>query len=137
MSLPLVRTLQFRGRLTLGVTALALIPLLLLGGLSARQIQRLLTAEVQATLLSETESFADKVQDILAEREAGVRSWSEDSIIRGAPLYATYKKSNSVLAVLQRRYPAFKTLVLFTPDGKAVSASDPALLIRYAARPEV
>ncbi|WP_224372628.1 methyl-accepting chemotaxis protein, partial [Hyalangium versicolor] len=113
------------------------IPLLLLGVLSARQLQRLLTAEVQSTLRAETENFSDIVQDMLAEREADVRSWSEDAIVRGALLYATYKKSDSVLSVLQRRYPVFKVIVLFTPDGKAVSASDAALLTRYAARPEL
>jgi methyl-accepting chemotaxis protein len=130
------RPLQFRGRLTLGAVLLVLVPLLLLGVLSTRQVRQLLTTQVQSSLRMETESFARQVRRMLAEREAGVRGWSEDAILRGALLYGTYTKSNAVLGVLQQRYPAFKGIFLFTPEGRAVSGSDPTLLARYASGPE-
>ncbi|PTL84431.1 methyl-accepting chemotaxis protein [Vitiosangium sp. GDMCC 1.1324] len=130
------RSLQFRGRLTLAVTLLSLAPLLLLGGLSARLLRKVLTDQVHATLRAETESFSRQLRNTFSERHAGVLSWSEDPILRGALLYGIYTKSNAVLTVLQQRYPAFKAIVLFTPDGRAVSASDLGLQARYAASAE-
>ena len=125
---------SFRNRLALSVVALTLIPLVLLGLIVVPQYQMTLTEQVNSVLAADAESAQQLVENSIGERRKNVESWSEDAIIRGALIYNTYDKSDAVLRDLQDRYPQFRALVLFTPDGRAVSANSPTLRDRYAAQ---
>ena len=124
--------LSFRLRLTLSVLALALVPLLVLGVVAITQLRGVLVEQVNGRLASDAENLHEVLDATVQERTKNVQSWAEDSIIRGALLYNSYEKSDASLAVLHERYPQYGALVLFTPDGPAVSASDPKLRDRYA-----
>ncbi|WP_171817930.1 methyl-accepting chemotaxis protein [Pyxidicoccus fallax] len=126
--------LKLRARLALAVSLLilcALVPLNLFQRLSTTEN---LQGQIHAGLKVEAEGLRDLVEASLAEREANVRSWAEDAILRGALLFDTFEKSDVVLAALQRRYPSFSGLVLFTEEGRAVSASDPLLRDAFSGR---
>ncbi|MFP2907702.1 methyl-accepting chemotaxis protein [Pyxidicoccus sp. 3LFB2] len=126
--------LKLRTRLTLAVSLLifcALLPLnLFQRGSTAKNLQQ----QIHATLEVEAAGLRDLVEAALAEREANARSWSEDAILRGALLFDTFEKSDAVLAALHKRHPSFSGLVLFTGDGRAVSASEPTLREAFASR---
>ncbi|MBJ6759962.1 methyl-accepting chemotaxis protein [Myxococcaceae bacterium JPH2] len=128
----LLAGMKLRGRLTLSVSLLllvAIVPLVTLGvSFSRRDLQK----QIHATLQVEAEGLRDVVEGTLAEREASVQSWAEDSVMRGSLLFDTYAKSDAVLASLHRRHPSFAGLALFTPDGRAVSFSTPALRDAFA-----
>ncbi|MCE9670065.1 methyl-accepting chemotaxis protein [Myxococcus stipitatus] len=121
-----------RTRLTVAVCALTLCTLLPLNVLGRVFIFDLIEEQIHASLRAEAQGLRDLVETSLAEREANVRGWAEDSIIRGALLFDTYEKSDQVLAGLEKRHPSFAGLVLFTEEGQAVSASDPRLLEAFA-----
>jgi methyl-accepting chemotaxis protein len=120
--------LQLRSRLTLSVALLSALSLLSLTGLGLSFTQRTLSKQIHATLKVEAEGLKDLVERTLAEREASVRSWSEDAILRGALLFDTFEKSDAVLAGLARRHPSVSGFVLFDEQGRAVSANTEALL---------
>src|SRR5262245_33688563 len=128
---------SFRNRLALSVVALTLVPLALLGVIVVPQYKSTLTDRVNSVLSADAESAQALVEASIAERRKNIESWSEDSIIRGALLYNTFDKSDAVLRALQERYPHFRALVLFTPDGRAVSANTQALRDRYAAQTSI
>ncbi|MCP3103925.1 methyl-accepting chemotaxis protein [Myxococcus sp. K15C18031901] len=119
-------------RLMAAVCALTLCTLLPLNVLGRVFVFDLIQEQINASLRAEAQHLRDVVETALSEREANVRSWAEDSIIRGALLFDTYEKSDAVLASLEKRHPSFAGLVLFTEEGQAVSASDPRLLQAYA-----
>jgi methyl-accepting chemotaxis protein len=125
---------RFRNRLASAVVALTLVPLGLLGVIVVPQYQRTLTDQVNAVLAADAESAQQLVEAAIGERRKNVESWSEDAIIRGGLLYNTYDKVDTVLRVLQERYPQFSALVLFTPDGRAVSANTAELRDSYVAQ---
>ena len=125
---------SFRNRLTLVVVALALVPLVLLGVVMVPQFQDNLTAQVNGSLASDAEGIQELVEVGLSERQKNVESWTEDAILRGALIYNSYDKADAGLRVLQERYPEFRAIVLFTRDGRAVAASDPAVKDKYAAQ---
>ncbi|NVJ15232.1 methyl-accepting chemotaxis protein [Myxococcus sp. AM010] len=124
--------LKLRTRLMLAVFLLvigAIAPLNLVGNFFAEEALR---EQIHATLQAEAEGLRELVEAALTEREGNARSWAEDSIVRGALLFDTFEKSDAVLASLQKRHASFAGLVLFSEDGRALSASDPALLKRFA-----
>ncbi|MCP3142341.1 methyl-accepting chemotaxis protein [Pyxidicoccus xibeiensis] len=130
--------LKLRARLTLAVSLLILCALLPLNLFQRFSTTENIHEQIHATLEVEAEGLRDLVESALAEREANARSWSEDAILRGALLFDTFEKSDAVLATLQKRHPSFSGLVLFTEDGRAVSASAPLLREAFVARqPEV
>jgi methyl-accepting chemotaxis protein len=126
--------LKLRARLTLAVSLLILCALLPLNLFQKYSTTENLQRQIHATLEVESEELRDLVESVLAEREANARSWSEDAILRGALLFNTFEKSDAVLAALHKHYPSFSGLVLFTEDGRAVSASEPRLIEAFASR---
>ncbi len=136
MKIPLIGALKLRGRLTLYVTLLSVVPLLALTGLEAAGARRLMEQQIHASLQVEAEGLKDLVEASLAEREASVRSWAEDATVRGALLSQKFEASDAVLVHLQNRYRTFSGIVLFTEDGRAVSAITPALRDSYAGQQE-
>jgi methyl-accepting chemotaxis protein len=127
MNLPLLGTLKLRGRLTLYVTLLALAPLLASTWMGTRTTRRMMQAQVHDMLLIEAQGLKDLVEAAMVERETSVRSWADDSLLREALRMDSYAQSDAVLERLQLRYTTFTGLVLFTDEGRAVSASTPAL----------
>ena len=127
MRLPLIGTLKLRGRLTLDVTLLAVVPMVLINGVGSRSTRGLMREQIHEMLLIEAEGLRDLVEASLVERETSVRSWAEDATLKEALLTGSYARSDAVLARLQLRYTTFTGLVLFTEEGRAVSASTPAL----------
>ncbi|NVJ25747.1 MULTISPECIES: methyl-accepting chemotaxis protein [Myxococcus] len=127
----LLDALSLRTRLTLAVSLLTLCALAPLNVLGRIFISDNLQAQIHATLLVEAQGLRDLVESTLAEREANARSWSEDSILRGALLFDTFDKSDAVLVALEKRHPSFAGLVLFTEEGRAVSASEERLREAY------
>ncbi|AKJ00224.1 methyl-accepting chemotaxis protein [Archangium gephyra] len=132
MRLPLIGTLKLRGRLTLYVTLLAVAPLLLSTWAGVSTTQEMMQAQVHEMLRIEAEGLKDLVEASLAERETSVRSWADDALLRESLQRDTYALSDGVLSRLQLRYTTFTGLVLFTDDGRAVSASTPALRDSFA-----
>ncbi|MFP2924631.1 PDC sensor domain-containing protein [Pyxidicoccus sp. 3LG] len=126
--------LNLRARLTLAVCLLILCALLPLNLFQKYSTTENLQQQIHSTLKVEAEGLRDLVEAALAEREANARSWSEDAILRGALLFDTFEKSDAVLTALEKRHPSFSGLVLFTEDGRAVSASEPRLRDAFAAR---
>jgi methyl-accepting chemotaxis protein len=131
MKLPFLGSLKLRGRLTLYVTLLSVVPLLALTALEASGARQLMEQQIHASLQVEAEGLKDLVEASLAEREASVRSWAEDDTVHGALLSQKYEGSDAMLEGLQRRYTTFSGIVLFTLEGQAVSASTPALRDSY------
>jgi methyl-accepting chemotaxis protein len=127
MNLPFLGDLKLRGRITLSVALLSALSLLSFSVLGLAFTRHLLARQIHATLHVEAESLEDLVERTLVEREASVRGWSEDALLRGALLFDTYDKSNAVLEGLARRHPSFSGFVLFDEQGRAVSASSEAL----------
>ncbi|WP_375754639.1 methyl-accepting chemotaxis protein [Corallococcus exercitus] len=130
----LLSGLKLRGRLTLWVCLLlvaALTPVVVVG---VHVIRRNLEQQVHGVLQVEAEGLQDLIESSLHEREANARAWTEDAIVRGALLFDTYAKSDAVLASLNGRHASFAGLVLFTPDGRAVSVSRPELRQAFAGR---
>ncbi|MCY1074173.1 methyl-accepting chemotaxis protein [Archangium lansingense] len=136
MRLPLIGTLKLRGRLTLYVTLLAVAPLLLSTWLGVGTTQKMMQEQVHEMLRIEAEGLKDLVEASLVERETSVRSWAEDALLRESLQRDSYAMSDNVLARLQLRYTTFTGLVLFTDDGRAVSASTPALRDSFAGQEE-
>ena len=132
MRLPLIGTLKLRGRLTLYVTLLAITPLLISSWMGASTTREMMQEQVHEMLRVEAQGLKDLVEASLLERETSVRSWAEDALLREALRTGDYAESNAVLARLQLRYTTFTGLVLFTEDGRAVSASTPALRDSFA-----
>jgi methyl-accepting chemotaxis protein len=132
MRLPLIGTLKLRGRLTLYVTLLAITPLLISSWMGASITRALMQEQVHDVLRVEAEGLKDLVEASLVERETSVRSWAEDTLLREALRTGGYEQGNAVLSRLQLRYTTFTGLVLFTEDGRAVSASTPALRDSFA-----
>jgi methyl-accepting chemotaxis protein len=132
MRLPLIGTLKLRGRLTLYVTLLAVMPLLLSTWAGVSTTQEMMQAQVHEMLRVEAEGLKDLVEASLVERETSVRSWAEDALLRESLQRDSYGLSDGVLSRLQLRYTTFTGLVLFTDDGRAVSASTPALRDSFA-----
>ncbi|WPB75919.1 methyl-accepting chemotaxis protein [Archangium violaceum] len=137
MKLPLIGTLKLRGRLTLYVTLLAVTPLLLSTLAGVTTTQQMMQAQVHEMLRIEAEGLKDLVEASLAERETSVRSWAEDTLLRESLQRDSYSLSDGVLSRLQMRYTTFTGLVLFTDDGRAVSASTPALRDSFAGQEAV
>ncbi len=123
-----VLKLKLQGRITLYVALFAGISIICLTTLGLSFTRSNLEAPLQAALQIESESLRDLVELSLAEREATVSGWAEDSVLRGALLFDTYEKSNAVLARLVKLQPSFRSAALFTDDGRLVSASSPELL---------
>jgi methyl-accepting chemotaxis protein len=134
MNLPFLDGLKLRGRITLSVALLSALSLLSLTALGLSFTRSTLSRQIHATLKVEAEGLKDLVERALAEREASVKSWSEDAILRGALLFDTYDKSDAVLAGLAKRHPSFSGFVLLDERGRAVSASSPALLKSFEGR---
>jgi methyl-accepting chemotaxis protein len=134
MNLPLLGALKLRGRITVAVALLSALSLLSLTVLGLVFTRRTLSRQIHATLRVEAEGLKDLVERTLAEREANVRGWSEDAILRGALLFDTYDKSDAVLASLAKLHPSVSGFVLFDGQGQAVSASSGALLKTFQAR---
>jgi methyl-accepting chemotaxis protein len=126
--------MKLRTRLTLAVSLLILCALLPVNLFLRFSTTENLQHQIHSMLKVEAEGLRDLVEAALAEREANARSWSEDAILRGALLFDTFEKSDAVLAALHKRHPSFSGLVLFTEDGRAVSASEPALREAFAGR---
>ncbi|WNG59473.1 methyl-accepting chemotaxis protein [Archangium gephyra] len=131
MNLPFLGGLKLRARITLSVALLSTFAILsvTMSGLSITR--RTLGRQIDATLRAEAEGLKDLVERILAEREANVRSWSEDTILRGALLFDTFDKSDAVLAGLAKNHTSISGFVLFDEQGRAVSASSKELLEGY------
>jgi methyl-accepting chemotaxis protein len=127
MRLPLIGTLKLRGRLTLYVTLLALVPLLVSTWAGVGATQKMMQEQVHEMLRVEAEGLKDLVEASLVERETSVRSWAEDALLREALRTGSYEQGDAVLSRLQLRYTTFTGLVLFTDEGRAVAASTPAL----------
>ncbi|AKF81646.1 methyl-accepting chemotaxis protein [Myxococcus fulvus] len=126
--------LSLRTRLTVAVALLtlgALLPFNLLGRVF---VFNNLQDQIHATLRVEAQGLRDLVESALVEREANARSWAEDAILRGALLFDTFEKSDAVLVALEKRHPSFAGLVLFTEDGRAVSASEEKVRRAYEGR---
>src|SRR5687767_7120593 len=102
MNLPFLGALKLRGRITLAVALLSALSLLSLTVLGLAFTRQTLSRQIHATLRVEAEGLKDLVERTLAEREANVRGWSEDAILRGALLFDTYDKSDVVLAGLAK-----------------------------------
>ncbi|MGZ3458551.1 MAG: methyl-accepting chemotaxis protein, partial [Archangium sp.] len=137
MKLPLIGTLKLRGRMTLYVTLLAVVPLMASAWLGVGTTQRLMQEQVHEMLRIEAECLKDLVEASLVERETSVSSWAEDALLREALLTERYGQSDTVLSRLQLRYTTFTGLVLFTEEGRAVSASTPALRDSFAGQEEL
>ncbi|WP_163990027.1 methyl-accepting chemotaxis protein [Pyxidicoccus caerfyrddinensis] len=137
MSPRLLGTLSLRGRLTLYVTLLSVVPLLTLNWLQTRNARRMLEEQIHASLLREAEGVKDLLEATLAERESSLRNWAEDSDVRSALRTGNTQSADVLLALLQRRYLTLNGIVLFNDEGHAVSASMPALRDAYAADPEL
>jgi methyl-accepting chemotaxis protein len=127
MRVPLISALKLRGRLTLYVTLLALIPLAVTSVGGVISTQRAIKTQVHEMLRIEAEGLKDLVEVSLVERETSVRSWAEDALVREALLTGRPEQSDEVLSRLQLHYNTFAGLVLFTDEGRPVSASTPAL----------
>jgi methyl-accepting chemotaxis protein len=123
-----VLKLKLQGRITLYVALFAGLAIFCLTTVGLSFVRSTLEGQVHASLQIEAEGLRDLVETALAEREASVHSWAEDSILRGALLFDTYEKSDAVLARLVQRHPSFRGAALFTDDGRLVSASSPELL---------
>ena len=123
-----VLKLKLQGRITLYVALFAGLSILCITLLGLSFTRSTLEGQMHATLQIEAEGLKDLVETSLAEREASVNGWAEDSILRGALLFNTYEKSDAVLARLVQRQPSFRSAALFTDDGRIVSASSPELL---------
>jgi methyl-accepting chemotaxis protein len=136
MRLPLISTLKLRGRLTLYVTLLAITPLFISSWLGASTTRDMMQEQVHEMLRVEAEGLKDLVEASLVERETSVRSWAEDALLREALRTGSYEESDAVLARLQLRYTTFTGLVLFTEEGRAISASTPALRDSFAGQDE-
>lgn len=128
--------LKLSSRLSLSVAVLTLIALVPLASVQLSFSRDQLQQQIHAMLKLEAEALRDLVASSLAEREANVRAWAEDSILRGGLLFDTFEKSDSVLAALQQRHPSFVGIVLFTEDGRAVAANSPEVLKRFAHKTE-
>jgi len=128
--------LSFRTRLLLFVNLLALLPLVTLGFISATWFRDALTDQVLATVRGEASNVERSVENTITERTNVLRGLVENPIIGGALMFGAYEKSDEVLATAVKRYPDFKGMVLFSPDGQAVSASSPELKARFAERVE-
>jgi methyl-accepting chemotaxis protein len=137
MSPRLLGALSLRGRLTLYVTLLSVVPLLTLNWLQTRNARRMLEEQIHASLLREAEGVKDLLEATLAERESSLRNWAEDSDVRSALRTGNTRSADVLLALLQRRYLTLNGIVLFNDEGHAVSASMPALRDAYAADPEL
>ncbi|WP_426756954.1 methyl-accepting chemotaxis protein [Myxococcus sp. Y35] len=133
MALSLPGTQSLRGRLTLYVTLLSVIPLLTLTWLQSRSTQQVMEEQIRASLQSEAEGVKDLLEATLAEREASARSWAEDAVVRAA-LRGDVEPANAMLAVLQSRYLTLNGIVVFDDHGRAVSANTPALRDEYLRR---
>ncbi|MFY0569329.1 methyl-accepting chemotaxis protein [Archangium lansingense] len=134
MNLPLLGGLKLRGRITLSVALLSALSILSITGLGLSFTRSTLSKQIHATLKAEAEGLKDLVERTLAEREASVRSWSEDAILRGALLFDTFDKSDAVLAGLAKNHASISGFVLFNEKGRAVSASSEALLKAFQGR---
>ncbi|MCP3135893.1 methyl-accepting chemotaxis protein [Pyxidicoccus xibeiensis] len=134
MPLPVIGSLTLRGRLTLYVTLLSVIPLLTLNWLQTGSSRRMLEEQIRASLLREAEGVKDLMEATLAERESSARSWAEDVVVRSALRTGNTEPADALLALLQRRYLTLNGIVLFNDEGHAVSASTPALRDAYAGR---
>jgi methyl-accepting chemotaxis protein len=137
MTLPLLGTLKLRGRLTLYVTLLAIAPLIVLNWMGITTTRELMQRQVRDMLHIEAEGLKDLVEAALAEHETSVRGWAEDLHLRDALVADSYERSNEVLERLQLRHTNFTGLVLFNDEGRAVSASTPALLESFLGHEEV
>jgi methyl-accepting chemotaxis protein len=126
--------LTLRARLALAVSLLLLCALVPLNLFQRYSMTERLHQQIHATLQVEAEGLRDLVEATLTEREANARSWSEDSLLRDALRSEAFEKSDGVLAALRRHHPSFLGLVLFTQDGRAVSASEPRLRDAFAGR---
>jgi methyl-accepting chemotaxis protein len=124
--------LKLLGRLTLYVTLLAVVPLVVVNTLVMTTTGALLRKQVEDMLLIEAEGLKELVESTLTEREAAVQSWTQGAVLRDALRTGSYAASDDLLARLLDRYTAYYTgLVLFTDDGRAVSASTSALRDSY------
>ncbi|AFE10503.1 methyl accepting chemotaxis protein [Corallococcus coralloides DSM 2259] len=130
----LLSGLKLRGRLTLWICLLLVAALVPAVGAGVHTIRRNLEQQVHGVLQVEADGLQDLIEASLHEREANARAWTEDAIVRGALLFDTYAKSDAVLASLNGRHTSFAGLVLFTPDGRAVSVSRPELRQAFAGR---
>ena len=83
-------------------------------------------------LKSEAEGASGVIESAFVDSGASVRSWTEQAIVRGALSFDAYEKSDAVFQTLQKRYPQFKAIVLFKPDGTPVSSNDPVNLDKFA-----
>jgi len=135
MALSLPGTQSLRGRLTLYVTLLSVVPLLTLTWLQSRSARQVMEEQIRASLQSEAEGVKDLLEATLAEREASARSWAEDTVVRAA-LRGDVGPANAMLAVLQSRYLTLNGIVVFDDTGRAVSANTPALRDEYQRRQE-
>lgn len=128
------RSLSVRTRLNLLAVIPTVVPLLIFGLITSWQFQKGMGEQVNATLAAEAEAFARTVELSLHERELQVHALAENPVVIGAMAYSTFDKSDAVLALNRTRYPVFKGLALFTPQGEAVSASSPELKARLQSR---
>jgi methyl-accepting chemotaxis protein len=128
MNLPLLGSLKLRGRITLSMALLSALSILSFTAMGLSFTRRTLSNQIHATLKVEAESLKDLVEQTLAGREANVRSWAEDALLRDALLFENYEKSGAVLAGLAKHHPSISGFVLFDEQGRAVSASSEALL---------
>ncbi|GHG98327.1 methyl-accepting chemotaxis protein [Comamonas sp. JC664] len=133
MALTLPRIKSLRGRLTLYVTLLSVIPLLTLTWLQSRSARQVMEAQIHASLKSEAEGMKDLLEATLAEREASARGWAEDAVVRAA-LRGDVAPADAMLAVLQSRYLTLNGIVVFDDTGRAVAANAPALRDEYLRR---
>ncbi|HEY3444838.1 MAG TPA: methyl-accepting chemotaxis protein [Myxococcales bacterium] len=127
-------TLSFRSRLLLFAGVLALLPLILLGAVSTSWFRNALTDQVLATVQGEATSAETGVETALLERTHVLRSLVENPIISGALMFNAFEKSDEVFSTTVKRYPDFKGLALFSPDGQVVSASNAELKSRLAGK---
>ncbi|AKQ69191.1 Methyl accepting chemotaxis protein [Myxococcus hansupus] len=131
LTIPGIKSL--RGRLTLYVTLLSVIPLLTLTWLQSRSARQVMEEQIRASLKSEAEGVKDLLEATLAEREASARGWAEDAVVRAA-LRGDVAPADAMLAVLQSRYLTLNGIVVFDDTGRAVSANTPALRDEYLRR---
>jgi methyl-accepting chemotaxis protein len=134
MNIPFIDALKLRGRLTWYVTLLAVVPLVAFSWLGMNTTERVLNEQVHEMLRVEAEGLRDLVEASLVERETSVRGWAEDALVREALLTGNAERSDEVLTRLQLRYTTFTGLVLFTDEGRAISASTPALRDSFASQ---
>jgi methyl-accepting chemotaxis protein len=121
------RSSSFRTRLTVFVIGLGLVPLILFGLIVTWQFQSSITRQVNSSLTSDADTIHQLVEDSDSDNKKNAQSWAADAIVIGALVYNSYDKSDIVLKGFQNRFPEFRVVALFTPDGRAVSASDPAI----------